>query len=372
MPSLLSIPALALAGAAGAAVVAAVAADDHHIDLGCPWTIPRGNSRWSTGCTAFPTNVTGDTGDMLEIAVMYGYKVVMLPDQAAFDACDFSQEVVLTDGLEGYKGQEILTLTINTPGTYYLASNYTHCAEPGMQYDGVTPAGPLKVAVEVTGDSKGPNSFTVTMFEAHDACKTDGPEEDHGKCVYWERTHDLDLHAPCPESAGWCKDFSESRGSCYYSLEDFHIGHAVFCDVSEIECCGYPDCSSRDLGNRGKFQNGTTSGHYWYPPGYVSGMGGCCHCHSSCDHSLETKEDPSMCTYYDVTSTSCQRNPDFESAGYDTIGFLKCSVPGDDNVNGPYPPLIREIKAGKGDMNEDGRVNVIDVVTLIQQIITAD
>jgi len=250
------------------------------------------------------------------------------------------------------------------------ASNYTHCAEPGMQWDGVTPAGPLKVAIEVTGDSKGPNHFSDTRFEAHDACKTDGPEEDHGKCVYWERADDLALHAACPPEAEWCLDFDESRGSCYYSLEDFHIGHAVFCDVSEIECCGYADCGSSE--NRGKFQNGTESGHYWYAPGYVSGMSGCCHCHESCDFSAETATDPTTCTYFDVTSSSCQRNPDIDSVNRDTIGYLKCPVPGDDRINGPSAPLVREIMAGKGDINSDGRVDVIDVVSLIQQIISED
>ena len=65
------------------------------------------------------------------------------------------------------------------------------------------------------------------------------------------------------------RDSFQSDGSCY----EFST-HVVTCDVSHADC--------------------EALGRAWYSPGYISGMGGCCHCYSGCDHSLETGTD---CTY---------------------------------------------------------------------------
>jgi len=58
-------------------------------------------------------------------------------------------------------------------------------------------------------------------------------------------------------------DTSQSDGSCYDSGT-----HIVQCDMSHAAC----DALSR----------------YWYSPGYINSMSGCCHCDASCDHTLET------------------------------------------------------------------------------------
>ena len=63
-----------------------------------------------------------------------------------------------------------------------------------------------------------------------------------------------------------------SAGSCYNAGGS----HNVECNVAESDCPAY-----------------------WYEPGYVSGMSGCCHCSAGCDHSLETESD---CTYYSCAS----------------------------------------------------------------------
>ncbi|MBT26831.1 MAG: hypothetical protein CML60_10625, partial [Rhodobacteraceae bacterium] len=108
--------------------------------------------------------------------------------------------------------------------------------------------------------------------------------------------------------------------------EDFDIGHAIFCDVSEVECCGYMGCAESD--NRGKYVDGTGHSYYHYATGKVSSSG-CCHCLAGCDHDLETKdvEAEGECTYYDVTNTECQRGP-LESTDSDTVGMLKCGTNG--------------------------------------------
>jgi hypothetical protein len=78
-----------------------------------------------------------------------------------------------------------------------------------------------------------------------------------------------------------CYDSHTSRGSCYDAHQDQSFDHAIACDVSEEECCGYEGCGDGDAGNRGKWPNGTVHGFYWYPPGYVgyvSSSESCCHC----------------------------------------------------------------------------------------------
>ena len=71
--------------------------------------------------------------------------------------------------------------------------------------------------------------------------------------------------------SGYYDNF-QSDGSCM----EFST-MAIECDVSHAAC------------------DAKGSGFYWYSPGFIGGNG-CCHCYSSCDHSLETGTD---CTYYE-------------------------------------------------------------------------
>ena len=68
-----------------------------------------------------------------------------------------------------------------------------------------------------------------------------------------------------------------SVGSCYTQ------GEGVACNVTESSC---------------------TAPSSWYPPGFVSNYGGCCHCQGDCDHTQETSTN---CTYYDYPSSTSRR-----------------------------------------------------------------
>merc|ERR1711865_631574 len=205
----------------------------------------------------------------------------------------------------------------------------------------------------------------------------------HGMGIYHYRAHDMALHHMCEvtDENGFCLDFKQSRGSCYYAGSDPHIGHAIYCDVSEVECCGYENCASKEDDNRGKKPDGEKHNYYYYAAGYMSedrssGKNLCCHCMAGCEMDQEgpenvfTRADPpelvGVCTYYDVSHKDCQRsdtgsdsrdNPDKESYSDDpnAIGFLRCSLPGA-TPGGAHPPaslgkpMIRsQSAAGMGD-----------------------
>jgi hypothetical protein len=183
-----------------------------------------------------------------------------------------------------------------------------------------------KVTITITGDSLGDNEYAHDIITAPEATADpqDGDDWDpFGKGVYWSRALDLELSKPCEAGPdGICVDYQESVGSCYYGGSDFHMGHAIFCDTSEVDCCGYMGCGDDD--NRGNYIDGGRHSYYFYVTGNVGGSG-CCHCLADCDLSLETAEDAeNTCTYYDVTSEDCQRNEDTESMVMDTVGYLKC------------------------------------------------
>lgn len=180
-----------------------------------------------------------------------------------------------------------------------------------------------------------------------------------GKGVYYQRALDHKLHEKC-ESDEYCLDFPKSQGSCYFAGEDEHIGHAVFCDVTEEQCCGWVGCSkgwyNETSGKymRGRFANGTVHMYYFYQPGYMSSVsyrdpskGKCCHCKASCDHSAETAE-AGTCEYRDVTTKDCQRDETTPTSAFETDqsantkspGFLKCLLPASKRS---AIPMVREI-----------------------------
>jgi len=248
----------------------------------------------------------------MEMVVNSGMDVIALPDEAAFEACDTSSATTLHTARSW--GAVNFRYTINIPGTYYLSSNVEGNCAAGQK---------LKVIVEGSklGDQNGQVAEVIFAPAAHANPGNDDDFTAFGKGVFHTKAYDDELHTPC--KSGTCLDRKESRGSCYYSGEDFHIGHAVFCDVSEEECCGYFGCSSRD--NRAKFLNGTAHGYYWYAPGYLS-RGACCHCLAGCDRSKEneTLASGGVCKYRDITSDDCQRNEKKDDMSYDSVGFLSC------------------------------------------------
>jgi hypothetical protein len=195
--------------------------------------------------------------------------------------------------------------------------------------DGACKSG-QKITVITTGaETKDVNEFSSARIFAPAWHSSPGVDDDFtafGKGVFHTKAYADELHTTCEHDG--CLDRKVSRGSCYYAGEDFHIGHAVFCDVSEVECCGYIGCKT----NRGKFENGTSHGYYYYAPGYVS-RGTCCHCMASCDRSKEnaTAMAAGVCSYRDVTSkvNNCQREPNKDSLLSTTIGFLQCAVTSD-------------------------------------------
>ena len=162
-----------------------------------------------------------------------------------------------------------------------------------------------------------------------------------GKDIYYDKVNEQGLLTSCTHD--YCLDRKTSRGSCYYmgrhAQVNPYVGHSVFCDVSEEECCGYVGCSSND-------------GYYWYAAGWVSkahstGLATCCHCMASCDHSKEQEE---ACSYYDVTTSDCQRNSTHDSA--DTIGDVKmfgrhtCEVPNNIRESDMYVRYTPPVTSG--------------------------
>lgn len=297
------------------------------IDIKCPWSKPTGGRY---GCPAFPDNVTGTTGQHMEMVINAGSDVMLLKDAATYDACDVSSATSLQG--KRAKGAVNFRYTFNIPDTYYLSTGA----------DGACAAG-QKIKVIITGaKAADKNGALAEVIFAPSAHANPGQDDDFtafGKGVFHDKAYDDELHKPCKEAH--CLDRKTSRGSCYYAGEDFHIGHAVFCDVSEEECCGYVGC--KDKKNRGKFANGTSHGYYYYAPGYVSG-GACCHCLAGCDRTRENATKATrtggVCKYRDVTTDTCQRDEDKDSMKTDTIGFLQCAFPQDKTAN---DAVVREI-----------------------------
>jgi hypothetical protein len=141
-----------------------------------------------------------------------------------------------------------------------------------------------------------------------------------GKYYFVEKSEVFTLH-PCEKEV--CFDAPASRGSCYLSHAGEYFGHAIACDISEVECCGWAGCGGDgDYKKMGKWPNGTSHGYYWFAPGYKSRQSGCCHCAASCPNTALNCTDG----YWDVTTRDCQRRAEL---GYATsYGYLRCKVPG--------------------------------------------
>lgn len=304
------------------------------------------------GCEAFPEQINATTGQHIEVVLNAGETITRLVDAEAFGSCNMTGATELIAAPA--KGAHDAVYTFNKADTYYLTS-------AGMGgWSGPHCAGGLKVKIVVTGADNGDNAGSSTgIFApmAHANPGLDADFEPFGKGVYHDRQYDEDLHLACETDAdGFCLDRSESVGSCYYGGEDFHVGHAVFCDVTEVECCGYIGCSAGE--NRGKFANGTSHSYYWYAPGYRSSRDNCCHCAASCDITESDRlraaaGTEGMCTYYDVTTPDCQRATDMDSIESTTIGFLKCAMPESKTVANAF---VREDNQDKPEViDSDGR-----------------
>lgn len=199
------------------------------------------------------------------------------------------------------------------------------------------------------------------------------PDDQFGKSVFYQRALDDDLTSECASNT-FCLDRAVSRGSCYHSdSDDTHIGNAVLCDVSEVECCGYEGCGDPD--NRGNHPNGDAHNYYWYATGYRAGFspfagaaGGCCHCAAGCDFAeqeaaREERNVTGSCIYRDVTSTACQRATDQarpEDGEDRRIGHLRCPIPGTFSLSDatireavPPPPSPSPSPGGGGSGGND-------------------
>lgn len=223
------------------------------------------------------------------------------------------------------KGTLTMTYLFNRAGTYHFTTT-----EEGMCAGGMT----FTVVIDTDKANIGPNEHDTSILMAPPHGHTSpGPDDafvQFGKGVYHAEVVAMDLHTACPAGMT-CIDREydglgqDAEGSCYYSGEDMHIGHAVVCGVSEVQCCGFAGC-------RGALPDGTAHGarvegggsYYWYSKGFMSSMSGCCHCLEGCDEDQQTPRS-GACKHYDVTTEVCQRHEDWDSEDeYDTIGRLTC------------------------------------------------
>lgn len=291
------------------------------LDMECPWSEPVSevHAAHYGGCVEFPSAVNGSTGDWAEFLVFGGRDVTLYADEASWMDCNTTGSTTILEPVS--KGGRDVMITFNQAGKYYLGSN-------GSCADGLKVI--FSIEGETTNETNALSWADENVFAPDIAANATAGHEAFGKGVYHDRQYDAQLHTACEDDV--CLDRNASRGSCYYAGEDFHIGHAVFCDVTEVECCGYVNCSSAEQGNRGKFQNGTSHDYYWYAPGFISGQSGCCHCAASCDFAAQDAAkaesgNEDACEYRDVSSPECQRAPSPWSLEYDTIGYLKCPFP---------------------------------------------
>jgi len=163
----------------------------------------------------------------------------------------------------------------NNAGCCHCDSNCDHANEAtGAEcnyYD--ENAGSCKNAVtgKVTCDVKASQCASPNTWSAAGALDSDG-------CCFCDESCDHSLETGTDCDKGPYADISQSDGSCYA----YGGGSKVYCDVGKHECVAL------------------SSSYFWYAPGYMSGMSGCCHCDASCDHTLESGTD---CVYYGSDGT---------------------------------------------------------------------
>jgi len=278
------------------------------------WSSPwMGEDRWNRKCE-WEEEYTGTTGEILKVVIAADFDIVAVPSQFALQNCEMSGATTLV----GKRSKAVLArVRFDNPGTYYLTStNGSGGCQTGLRMK-------LVISGEKVAGSDDTNPASVEYMYAPDHSKP-GSEDDFqafGKGVWYHRAHDVALNKAC-EAETYCLDRpAPSKGSCYYQSEDYHIGWNTFCDVGEVECCGFEGCGKRD----GYHKEPSTDfhGYFWFPPGHT-GPSGCCYCMAGCDMS---KQDIGGCAYHDVTERNCQRSePD--GLGYGAIGGLTCKIPG--------------------------------------------
>jgi len=276
------------------------------------WSSPwMGSDRWQRTCE-WDDEYTGNTGDIFKVVVASNFDIVRLPSAYAMQVCDMSGATTLVK--KRTKAVQA-RIRFDNPGTYYLTSSNGQCDEG------------LKMMLVISGDKVGTsdkNPVTVEYMYAPNHANP-GTEDDFqafGKGVFYERAHNPKLNSKC-EADTYCLDApAPSKGSCYYQSEDFHIGWNTYCDVGEVECCGYEGCGKRD----GYHKEPSTEfhGYFWFPPGYKASGSGCCYCMAGCDMS---QQETDSCAYLDVTTSDCQRT-DPDGLGEKSIGQLSCFIPG--------------------------------------------
>ena len=163
----------------------------------------------------------------------------------------------------------------NNAGCCHCDSNCDHANEAtGAEcnyYD--ENAGSCKNAAtgKVTCDLKPSECASPNTWSAAGALDSNG-------CCFCDESCDHSLETGTDCDKGPYADISQSDGSCYA----YGGGSKVYCDVGKHECVAL------------------SSSYFWYAPGYMSGMSGCCHCDASCDHTLESGTD---CVYYGSDGT---------------------------------------------------------------------
>ena len=297
-----------------------------------PWM---GQDRWNRDCE-WDEEYTGKTGDIFKAIVSKNFDIVSVPTIFALQECEMGEAVTLV----GKRTKAVQArIRFDNPGTYYLTSSNGQCNQ-GLQMK-------LVISGDKVPGSTDKNPATVEYMYAPDHANP-GTEDDFqafGKGVWYDRAHNPKLNSKC-EAETYCLDApAPSRGSCYYQAEDFHVGFNTYCDVGEVECCGYEGCGKRD----GYHKEPSTEfhGYFWFPPGYKSGSG-CCYCMGGCDMSAQ---DAESCRYFDVTHRDCQRG-DPDSLADNTIGHESCKIPGRGTIDN-YELRLGSKTSGGGNSGND-------------------
>lgn len=274
------------------------------------WSSPwMGTDRWERECI-WDEKYTATTGQIFKSIIPKNFDVVRVPSILALQNCDMSNAETL---VARRTKAVVARIRFDNPGTYFLTTSNGQCNK-GLLFN-----------IDVTGEkvpgSTDKNPVSVEYMYAPDHANP-GSEDDFqafGKGVYFQKAYDNKLNEKCTADT-WCLDTPTSKGSCYYMAEDYHMGWSTFCDVSEIECCGYTGCGDREGQHKGSDE---FHGYFWQAPGFRS-KSGCCYCAASCDMSTQD----SMCSYNDVTHSGCQRTMARDGLDDNTIGDLVCKIPG--------------------------------------------
>ena len=273
------------------------------------WSSPwMGTDRWQRECDYEP-QYKATTGQIFKSIIAKNFDVVALPGDMALQTCDISNSETL---VQKRTKAVVARIRFDNPGLYYLTTSNGQCNQG------------LKFHLNVTGDKvpgstdKNPVSIEYMYAPDHANPSSEDSFQAFGKGVYFQKAYDKKLNEKCTADT-WCLDTPTSKGSCYYQAEDYHMGWSQFCDVSEIDCCGYTGCGDREGQHKGSEE---FHGYFWYGPG-TKGPTGCCYCAAGCDLEKQDKR----CRYTDVTHSTCQRTEARDGLTDNTIGDLSCMIP---------------------------------------------